>query len=212
MRKPDGVVDVRERIFGAARKLFAHHGYLGTTTRKICDRAGVPLGSLHYHFESKEALYVAVLESVLREEAEIGREIEEEITGEGAPASAEKRLELLVHRWVDFLFDHTDVARIALHRVVEEGVKDFPVDTPLPLPAGRAVENLMARALGVPRTPGVRAQILAAHDIVAAFVGGAAHHARALGIAPHTSTYRQIVTRTLLALYAPLVQGRADGP
>ena len=52
MPKPASGVDVRARIFGAARKLFAHHGYLGTTTRKICDQAGVPLGSLHYHFES----------------------------------------------------------------------------------------------------------------------------------------------------------------
>jgi AcrR family transcriptional regulator len=212
MPKAATSADVRERIFASARELFAHHGYLGTTTRKICERASVPLGSLHYHFESKEALYVAVLESVLGEEAEIGRLIEKEISGEGTADSRAARLERLVRRWVDFLFCNTDVARIGLHRIVEEGVKDFPVDTPLPLPSGRAVEGLLERTLGVPRTPGARAQILAANDIVAAFVGGAAHHARILGIAPHTQTYRKLVTRTVLALYAPLVQETTDGP
>ncbi len=212
MAKPLPTADARARIFEAARELFAHHGYLGTTTRKICERAGVPLGSLHYHFDSKEALYVAVLEAVLGEEAEIGRAIERELTGNGAVGSRAERLERLVRRWVDFLFDHTDVARIGLHRVVEDGVKDFPADTPSALPVGRAVEGLLERTLGVPPTLGVRAQILAANDIVAGFVGGAAHHARALGVAPHAPTYRELVTRTVLALYAPLVQERPHGP
>jgi AcrR family transcriptional regulator len=199
-------LDVRERILDAARLLFARHGYHGTTTRRICELAGVPLGSLHYHFGSKESLYVDVLESMLRQEAEIGRAVERDLSGDGASDERSARLRRLVGRWVDFLFENSDVARIGLHRIVEDGVEDFPAEAPSPLPAGRGVERLLERTLGVPRTLGTRAQILAANDIVAGFVGGAAHHARVLGISADSPIYRELVTRTVLALYAPLMQ------
>jgi AcrR family transcriptional regulator len=204
-------IDVRERIFGAARELFARDGYQGTTTRRICERAGVPLGSLHYHFESKESLYLAVLESVIEEESGVGRRILGDLSGSDVPLDRAKRLEQIVRAWVRFLFDHADVARIGLHRIVEYGVNDFPSDSPSPLPAGEGVEDLLERALGVPRTLGVKAQILAANDIIAGFVGGAAHHARVLGISPESDTYRELVTRTVLALYAPLVRENSNG-
>jgi hypothetical protein len=73
------------------------------------------------------------------------------------------------------------------------------------------VERLLERALGIRRTREARAQILAANDIVAGFVGGAAHHARLLGIPAESTAYREIVTRTVLALYAPLVREGTDG-
>jgi AcrR family transcriptional regulator len=212
MGKAGHSVDVRDRILDAALALFARHGYHGTTTRRICERAGVPLGSLHYHFESKEALYAAVLESMLREEAEIGRAMEKEFAGNGADGGRGARLERLVRLWVEFLFEHPAVARIGLHRIVEDGVEDFPADTPSPLPAGRGVEGLLERALGISPTPEARAQVLAANDIVAGFVGGAAHHARILGIPAESRTYRDLVTRTVLALYEPLVEESMDGP
>ncbi len=203
--------DARSRIFGAARELFARHGYHGTTTRRICERAHVPLGSLHYHYESKEALYLAVLESMLRSEAEIGQVIEEELAGNRASEGREQRLEHLIRRWLEFLFENADVARIGLHRIVEDDVAGFPADAPSPLPAGRGVERLLERSLGVRPTLATRAQLLAANDIVAGFVGGAAHHARLLGIAADSPTYRETVLRTVLALYAPLVQETENG-
>lgn len=203
--------DVRDRILDAALVLFAQHGYHGTTTRRICERAGVPLGSLHYHFESKEALYAAVLDSMLREEAEIGRAMQEELAGNGATGGRGTRLERMVRRWVEFLFQHPAVARIGLHRIVEDGVEDFPADAPSPLPAGRGVEVLLERTLGISPTPEARAQVLAANDIVAGFVGGAAHHARILGVPADSPAYRDLVTRTVLALYEPLVQENTDG-
>ncbi len=202
--------DVRSRIFGAARELFARHGYHGTTTRRICERARVPLGSLHYHYESKEALYLAVLESMLRAEAEIGHVIEEELAG-GALEGRGQRLERLVRRWLEFLFENADMARIGLHRVVEDDLAGFPADAPSPLPGGRGVERLLERSLGVKPTLATRAQLLAANDIVAGFVGGAAHHARLLGIPADSPTYRETVLRTVLALYAPLVQESENG-
>nr|WP_246325244.1 TetR family transcriptional regulator [Dissulfurirhabdus thermomarina] len=46
----------------AAERLFARDGYHGTSLRAITGAAGVNLAAVNYHFGSKEALMVAVLE------------------------------------------------------------------------------------------------------------------------------------------------------
>jgi len=50
-----------ERILNAAERLFADHGFEGTSIRDIVDSAKVNLAAIHYHFRSKEALLEAVL-------------------------------------------------------------------------------------------------------------------------------------------------------
>lgn len=53
--------DTRQRVIDAASALFAERGFHGTTARDIAERAGVNLAAAHYHFGSKEALYLDVL-------------------------------------------------------------------------------------------------------------------------------------------------------
>ncbi|ALV45579.1 hypothetical protein MB46_08825 [Arthrobacter alpinus] len=48
--------DRRANISDAALDVVAEHGVAGTTYRKIAARAGVPLGSLTYHFDSLDEL------------------------------------------------------------------------------------------------------------------------------------------------------------
>jgi AcrR family transcriptional regulator len=50
----------RERILRAAEKLFAQHGYDGTSMRDIALEARVGLPLIVYHFETKELLYTAI--------------------------------------------------------------------------------------------------------------------------------------------------------
>lgn len=50
----------KERIFNAAYRLFAEHGYENVSIRAIADMAETKLGSIYYHFESKELLYFEV--------------------------------------------------------------------------------------------------------------------------------------------------------
>ena len=45
-------------IILAAGELFASKGFDGVTTRQIAKKANVNLGSMHYHFQSKEAIYI----------------------------------------------------------------------------------------------------------------------------------------------------------
>ena len=51
----------RRRILASAGELFAERGFLATTMREIAERAGVNLASAHYHFGSKQALYLEVV-------------------------------------------------------------------------------------------------------------------------------------------------------
>jgi AcrR family transcriptional regulator len=50
----------RQNILEAACELFSKFGYNHVTTRMIAEHANVNQGSIHYHFESKENLYVEV--------------------------------------------------------------------------------------------------------------------------------------------------------
>lgn len=56
----------RERILGVAETLFAERGFAGTSVRRIAAACDLTAASLYNHFESKEALYAAVLESGIR--------------------------------------------------------------------------------------------------------------------------------------------------
>jgi AcrR family transcriptional regulator len=54
----------RAALIGVAIELFAANGYDGTAIPAVLDAAGVSRGALYHHFESKEALFEAVLQSV----------------------------------------------------------------------------------------------------------------------------------------------------
>lgn len=50
------------RILEAARGCLLADGFAALSTRKVADRAGVPLSQIHYHFGSKQTLVLALLE------------------------------------------------------------------------------------------------------------------------------------------------------
>ncbi len=51
----------RTRLVEAATALFAARGFRGTSIRDIAERAGANVAACHYHFGSKEGLYLDVL-------------------------------------------------------------------------------------------------------------------------------------------------------
>ena len=54
----------RAQLIAIATRLFAAHGYEGTSIEAVLKEAGVSRGSLYHHFAGKEALYEAVVEDV----------------------------------------------------------------------------------------------------------------------------------------------------
>ncbi|WP_211912183.1 TetR/AcrR family transcriptional regulator [Tardiphaga alba] len=81
----------RAQIIQGALQALEKTGVLGTTTRKIAAEANVQLATLHYHFESKSALLVAVLEAMIDEIAERLRE-----DRAGKEPDLDERIEILV--------------------------------------------------------------------------------------------------------------------
>ena len=57
--------DTRTQLLDAAERLFAEHGYRGTSVRTITDLAGANLAAVGYHFGSKAELLAAVARRVI---------------------------------------------------------------------------------------------------------------------------------------------------
>ncbi len=58
--KPDS--DARAALLAAAEACLRKYGYSGLSTRRVADTADMPLSQIHYHFGSKDALVLALLE------------------------------------------------------------------------------------------------------------------------------------------------------
>lgn len=56
----------RERIFKAASEVFEEKGYAGARMQEIADRAGINKALLHYYFSTKEQLFMAVFQVLLK--------------------------------------------------------------------------------------------------------------------------------------------------
>lgn len=54
----------RARLLAATIECLVEHGYAGTTTQRVQDRAGLSRGALLHHFATKEALLVAAVSHV----------------------------------------------------------------------------------------------------------------------------------------------------
>jgi AcrR family transcriptional regulator len=62
-RTPKVVEDRREQIIDAALRAFAQKGYARTTNKDVAREAGITPGLIYHYFESKEALFRAIIDS-----------------------------------------------------------------------------------------------------------------------------------------------------
>ena len=51
----------RERVLNVAAELIVHYGYDKTTVSDIAREAGISKGAIYLHFDSKEALFEALI-------------------------------------------------------------------------------------------------------------------------------------------------------
>lgn len=52
----------RDKALDAALSLFSEQGYRATSMRQIADGAGISMGNVYYHFDSKEAIFETLLD------------------------------------------------------------------------------------------------------------------------------------------------------
>lgn len=97
----------REAIVGAAFPVFAARGLDGAKTREIAEAAGVNQPAINYHFGSKEKLYFACAEVVVKsysqEMGPVSEEAASALSNGCSPEEAHARLSNLFARLTEFL-------------------------------------------------------------------------------------------------------------
>ena len=74
--------DTRERIIDSARLLIQDASYDGFSFRDIAERVGIRKASIYHHFETKEALAVAMLDQAVASFSDWARRFEREAPAE----------------------------------------------------------------------------------------------------------------------------------
>jgi len=117
MVRPDAS-DTRQRILDRAEALFAERGFAGTAVRDIAREAGLTPASLYNHFESKQALYEAVLERGVRPLLELLRDMPGR---EAPPGRDEAAIDETIDSIMAHLARHPRFPRLVQHEALTGG-------------------------------------------------------------------------------------------
>jgi AcrR family transcriptional regulator len=148
----------RERILQAADQLFGEIGFDATTTRQIADASGVNKALIHYYFNTKDALFGAVLD-MYYERLRLTL-----VNAFSSPELPRQRFALVLDLYIDFLRENRNFSRMVqreasggkhLHRVVGHMVPLLGVAT-------NAIHNTF---------PSSQSGDLAAHQLLISFYG-----------------------------------------
>jgi AcrR family transcriptional regulator len=89
----------RGQLIEVATRLFAEHGYEGTSIEAVLSAAGVSRGALYHHFAGKEALFEAVVSAVSEQ---VTAKLTEAVRGCADPLDAMRTAALA---WIDLAAD-----------------------------------------------------------------------------------------------------------
>src|SRR3982750_3078319 len=104
-RTPRGERTMR-KILDAAREEFGQRGFSESSIVGITQRAGVALGTFYTYFDSKEALFQALVRDM---SAQVRDNVGPALTGASDALDGERRA---LEMFLDFARDHRDIYRI----------------------------------------------------------------------------------------------------
>lgn len=115
-----GKVSTKVRILSAAQYVFAEKGFEGASTREIAARAGVNISSLHYHWDSKETLFLAILQNV---QEQLVDRLKDVVDGHppATPQEARRTIEAAMGATFDFFAEDLTVPRLLMRRIIDRG-------------------------------------------------------------------------------------------
>jgi AcrR family transcriptional regulator len=144
----------RARLLDAAARVFARRGYHVATLAEVASEAGFTKGAVYSNFESKEALFLALVDQeIAKRVREIGAVVEAGGSGGDIEAEAERQFQRFVREephWPFLFYEffaygarRADLRtefikrRRAVHRVIADGIRGQAEDAgfELPVPA-----------------------------------------------------------------------------
>ena len=112
--KPFKLDEMKEAILDAALRLFSENGFDGVSMRAVAREAGVSKSNIYHHFESKEALYLAIVKASAESLSEMV-----EALAEGA-GEFDARLRKFTRAHLAHLFDQAATVRLFLRELFSE--------------------------------------------------------------------------------------------
>jgi AcrR family transcriptional regulator len=168
----------KERILDAAEEIFARRGFEGASTREIASSAGVNISSLHYHWASKETLYVAVFRRVFeRITAHLERTVAPLL--DGVRDAGGDTVARIMRELIDFFAAQPNVPRLLLRRIVEVETLDEGLERDVLAPAWRHFMDWTRRAKLDDAS--ARFFMLSLHSVVMIYVLDSAPYQAVLG-------------------------------
>ncbi|MGE0828709.1 MAG: TetR/AcrR family transcriptional regulator [Hyphomonadaceae bacterium] len=111
----------RQRIVLAARDLFKREDFHSVSLRNIAAAAEIKLGGLYFHFQTKDAIVLAVLRMAMEDAT---ANFHRAVAAAGPNASALARLEAALRAHAAFVTEQNLVASLAKLRPVDRAVWD----------------------------------------------------------------------------------------
>jgi AcrR family transcriptional regulator len=159
--------ETRTRILQSALKLFSETGYDATGVAGICSSAGVSKGAFYHHFETKQSVFLQLLEEWLLQldrdlQAALGEapSVVDGLLGmaartRGVFSAADGRLSILLEFWTQarkepVVWDRA-IAPFRRYRevfasIVRKGIEEGSL---APVDADKAAQALMSLAVGI---------------------------------------------------------------
>ena len=132
---------VQERLLDAAERLFAEHGFDGTSVRELAGAAECNVAAVNYYFGGKENLYVEVWRRMMKRMVETRlASIEQVMSKEGEAPSLEDFLRSFAYAFLGPLLDESKSGRI-LRLYAHEMVNPH-------LPANMFVQEVVRPTMG----------------------------------------------------------------
>jgi len=189
------------RILAAAEAVFAERGFAGASTREIAGRAGVNISSLHYHWASKETLYVAVFHDVFARLTDV-------LGGVLARVTDERRREVVVtrvmHALVAFMAEHRTVPKLLARRLLEPDAEPG-VDREVLGPAWDVFTAWMGKNRGGLSETELDMVMLSLHSILLIYMLDSPSYRSLLGGSVFSAPLREQVERHLVRLVEALL-------
>ncbi len=120
MNTPSSAHETADRILHVAEQLFAQHGYDGVSISAVAQHAGVSKANVFHHFQSKEALYQAVLQRA----GHASQELVDDLADNGQPLY--EQLARFTRNQIHALYANADLTRLIQREMLEHGQRRGP--------------------------------------------------------------------------------------